>query len=62
MAADESLKKRSNSMQNAYTEARKIAPGCQHILGCKCETPFWLREPTARELAFESRIIRQESK
>jgi hypothetical protein len=43
---------------NAYTDARKIAPGCQHRLGCKCETPFWLRDPTPREVKFEEIYIR----
>lgn len=42
---------------NAYTDARKIFPGCQHMLGCKCTTPFWLRDPTMRELNFERRIL-----
>lgn len=38
---------------NAYTNARKITTGCQHGMGCKCETPFWLRDPTVREKEFE---------
>lgn len=47
-----------DSVKNAYTEARRIAPGCQHMLGCKCDTPFWLRDATAREIRHEEIYIR----
>jgi hypothetical protein len=40
---------------NAYTDSRIVRPGCQHMLGCKCEIPFWLREQTPRETEFENR-------
>jgi hypothetical protein len=46
-----------SEVRNAYVDPRKISPGCQHLLGCKCETPFWLRDPTPRELEFESRVL-----
>lgn len=46
-----------NDLKNAYTDPLKVVAGCQHRLGCKCEIPFWLREATPRELAFESRIV-----
>ena len=49
---------RQNPDVNAYTDPRKTALGCQHRLGCKCETPFWLREPTPREVKFEEIYIR----
>lgn len=49
----------SNAIErNAYIDAPKIAPGCQHMLGCKCDTPFWLRDPTRREVKFEEIYIR----
>lgn len=38
---------------NAYSRPRFIAPGCQHRLGCKCDPPYWLREPSDDELRFE---------
>ena len=38
---------------NAYRKARKINPGCQHLLGCKCEPPYWLRESTQAETEIE---------
>lgn len=47
----------TNRDVNAYTDPRKIVSGCQHRMGCKCEIPFWLRDATPRELAFESRIV-----
>lgn len=31
--------------------ARRIQPGCMHMLGCKCDPPMWLREPSPAELA-----------
>jgi hypothetical protein len=37
-------------MLDAYRYPRRIQPGCQHILGCKCDAPYWLREPTPAEL------------
>lgn len=36
---------------NAYARPRQVREGCQHILGCRCEPPYWLRLPTATELA-----------
>lgn len=35
---------------DAYTIPRRIQPGCQHQLGCKCDPPYWLRDPTPVEL------------
>jgi hypothetical protein len=49
--------RRSVLARNAYVDAPKIAPGCEHRFGCKCDTPFWLRDPNARELLFESRYL-----
>lgn len=37
-------------MLDAYRYPRRIQPGCQHQLGCKCDAPYWLREPTPAEL------------
>lgn len=37
------------SMLDAYSRPRYVAPGCQHQLGCRCDPPFWLREPTPIE-------------
>jgi hypothetical protein len=42
---------------NAYRRPRKTQPGCQHMLGCKCEAPFWLRQPSAAEEAFAARYF-----
>lgn len=36
---------------DAFRFPRRIQPGCQHQLGCKCDPPYWLRQPTAAELA-----------
>jgi len=48
----------SNAIErNAYTEPRRIVPGCQHMLGCKCDAPYWLREPTRREINFEQHTL-----
>ena len=38
---------------DAYTRARRVSPGCQHNLGCKCEPPYWLRDSTPVEQARE---------
>jgi hypothetical protein len=53
-----------NYEKNAYTDTRRIQPGCEHRLGCKCETPFWLRERTTSEIEFEARhrMIIEENK
>lgn len=44
---------------NAYQHQRLIRPGCEHRLGCKCDTPYWLRPSTPSELVTESRIENQ---
>ena len=36
---------------DAYRHPRHVHEGCQHRLGCKCETPFWLRDFSPVELA-----------
>jgi hypothetical protein len=38
-------------MKDAYRQPRFIVEGCQHRLGCRCETPFWLREMSPVEEA-----------
>ena len=50
----------SNERQyDAYQRARYIQPGCPHFQGkCKCDPPYWLREPTAAEEAHERRFMR----
>jgi len=45
-------------MMDAYRRPRRVAQGCQHQLGCRCEPPYWLREPTAIELAREEHMRR----
>lgn len=42
---------------NAYTDARKVAEGCVHGLGCKCGIPYHLRHSTQSELATEERMV-----
>ena len=42
--------------RNAYREGREIRPGCQHNLGCRCSTPYHLRESTPAEQAIEERM------
>lgn len=37
-----------------YTNERRVQPGCQHNLGCKCEPPYWLRLSTPIEQAREA--------
>ena len=46
---------------DAYRFARRVQPGCQHQLGCKCDPPYWLREPSAAELARWSRPMEGQS-
>lgn len=41
---------------NAFVYARKVQPGCEHRLYCKCDVPYWLRESTLPELVRESQI------
>lgn len=41
---------------NAYTQPRKVKPGCEHRLGCACDAPYWLRQSTPAEQAFEKAI------
>lgn len=36
---------------DAYRYPRRIRPGCLHQLGCKCDPPYWLREPSPQEFA-----------
>lgn len=36
---------------DAYRYPRRTAEGCQHRMGCRCETPFWLRPFSEAELA-----------
>jgi len=36
---------------DALRFARRIQPGCMHMLGCKCDPPMWLRDPSPAELA-----------
>lgn len=45
-------------MMDAYTRARRVAPGCTHQLACRCEAPYWLRPPTTIELAREEHMRR----
>lgn len=46
---------------DAYHYPRRVQEGCQHRLGCKCETPFWLRDFSPAELAWiERRRLRGE--
>lgn len=42
--------------RNAYVDAPVSRPGCEHRLGCRCTTPFWLRERTEEER--ESELLR----
>jgi hypothetical protein len=41
-------------MYDAYSRPRKVQPGCQHHLGCKCEPPYWLRPSSPIEQAKEA--------
>lgn len=38
-------------VKDAFSQPRRLAPGCQHQLGCKCDPPFWLRSMTQVERA-----------
>lgn len=38
---------------DAYSRARRVQPGCQHYLGCKCEAPYWLRDSSPVEQSRE---------
>lgn len=40
---------------DAYTQPRRLTPGCQHQLGCKCDPPYWLRPSTGVEFYHEER-------
>jgi hypothetical protein len=41
---------------DAYRRARVIREGCKHMLGCKCDPPYWLRASTAAEQAHEASL------
>lgn len=47
---------------DAYRFARRINEGCQHMLGCCCDPPFWLRPPTPAEdaRAYKPRYVESE--
>lgn len=34
---------------DCFIQARRVVEGCKHMLGCGCDPPFWLREPTEAE-------------
>ena len=34
---------------DAYRYPQNVRPGCQHMLGCKCAPPYWLRDSTPDE-------------
>lgn len=34
---------------DAYRFPRRVAEGCEHRLGCKCDPPYWLRPPSPDE-------------
>lgn len=36
---------------DAYQYPRRIQPGCMHQLACRCDPPYWLRDPSPAELA-----------
>lgn len=41
-------------MKDAYSQPRKLQPGCEHFQGkCKCDTPYHLRASTPLELRQE---------
>ncbi len=40
-----------NRQVDAYRQPRRVRPGCQHQLGCRCQPPFWLRDFSLAELA-----------
>ena len=41
---------------DAYRRARRIQPGCQHVMACRCDPPYWLRPSSAIELVMEQAI------
>lgn len=41
---------------DAYRYPQKVALGCQHQLGCKCDPPYWLRDSTPAEEAHEAKM------
>jgi hypothetical protein len=41
---------------DAYAIPRRLAPGCQHNLGCKCDPPYWLRPSSPAEQERESKL------
>jgi hypothetical protein len=45
---------------DAYRYARRVKPGCMHQLACRCDAPYWLREPTVAELARWYRMMEGE--
>lgn len=36
---------------DAYRYPRLVREGCQHQMGCRCDPPFWLRNPSEAEQA-----------
>ena len=39
---------------DAYRRARVVRDGCKHMLGCKCDPPYWLRASTPAEESHEA--------
>jgi hypothetical protein len=43
--------------RNAFIDPQRLAPGCQHKEGCRCDPPWWLRQPTEDEFALAQRLL-----
>lgn len=39
---------------DAYRHPQQVRPGCQHLLGCRCVPPYWLRASSPIEAAREA--------
>lgn len=45
-------------MKDAFSQPRRVNPGCQHGLGCGCDIPHHLRPSTPIELFKEARYAK----
>lgn len=44
---------------DAYRYPQQLQPGCQHLLGCKCTPPYWLRDSSPAEQLREQKLFNQ---
>lgn len=41
----------NDKVRKPFNSVNQTRPGCQHLLGCKCERPYWLLDAGDPKLA-----------